>query len=116
AWTADINVCSTPWTSAGSSRSEPVCTVKWADCGAGKQLIPQRLRVVPGFPKCPKMGYSQLTYRCWLRPSNCKEKGLQRTELDAGRLSTDKGDGWRERWYKKLPFFRRDGESSPKSN
>jgi hypothetical protein len=36
--------------------------------------------------------------------------------IDASRLSNSRGDGWRERWYKKLPFFRRDGESSPKSN
>jgi len=45
-----------------------------------ERLNPRNLPVVPAFPKCSKMGYSQLTYRGSGSPSNCKERGLQRTE------------------------------------
>ncbi len=30
------------------TRSGLACTLEWADCKAGKLLIPQRLRIVPG--------------------------------------------------------------------
>src|SRR6476469_9868927 len=45
------------WNSAeGSSRSGQGCTPKWADCKAGKQLIPWRLRIVTGISQVSENG------------------------------------------------------------
>jgi hypothetical protein len=48
--------------------------------GRLKHLKSIRKRLVPGFPGGLKMGWSQLTYRSPRSPSNCNERGLQRTE------------------------------------
>src|SRR5690349_15045120 len=73
--------------------------------GAGGRLAPVAVLPVPRGSRGPGSGIIALTYRWVGRPSNCKERGLLKDWTNAGRDSTDRGNGWRERSKTKLPFL-----------